>query len=218
MRTIYTIGHSQHKIEHFIELVMKYEIDYIIDVRSVPYSQYASQFNKGILELTLRKYNVNYAFMGEPLGARQKDRSLYSKEGYIDFSKVAKTDKFIKAINNLILGVDKNHKIALMCTEKDPMDCHRNILVAYELYKRGVNINNICEDGTVVTQEEINKQLLGKYFPNRFQRSLPGIEDDHDEATLLEKAYNLRNKEIGYNLNTEKVDDKKDEAIYHRVY
>lgn len=217
MKTLYTIGHSQHSIEQFITLIGKYDIDYIIDVRSIPFSKYASQYNKGVLDLKLKEYNVNYAYMGETLGARQKDHSLYTKEGYIDFAKVAETNTFLKAINNLILGADKNHNIALMCTEKEPIDCHRTILVAYELYKRGIKINHICEDGTITTQEEINIQLLERYFPDRFQISLFGLQNDYDEEILLEKAYSLRNKEIGYNLNNEKV-DVKDETVYHRVY
>ena len=198
MCNIYTIGHSQHSIQHFIGLLKRHSINHVVDVRSVPYSRYAPQHNKESIEKFLNQSDIKYIFMGEALGARQSDRVLYGKEGYLDFSLVAKSEKFTLAINKLILGMDKGHKIALMCAEKEPTDCHRTILISNEFYNRGIIVKHIYEDGTIKTQKEINTQLLDKYFPERSQLSI--FDEQGQETRLLEKVYRLKNKEIGYSI------------------
>ncbi len=126
---LFTIGHSQHEISYFIESLRKYEINYILDVRSTPYSQFAAQYNKNSIKVMLNEVGINYVFMGKYFGARQEDDSLYAKEGYLDFQKTAQSTNFKAGVANVLKGIGAGNRIALMCTEKDPIECHRAILV-----------------------------------------------------------------------------------------
>ena len=105
-----------------------------------------------------------------------------------------------------------------MCTEKDPMDCHRNILVARQLYKQKYYVKNILENGYIESQEHLEQRLLDLYFPNKNQRTIFDLAcAECDNSALIEKAYDLRNKDIGFNKNSEQ-EKLVDEDIYHRVY
>lgn len=196
MNTIFTIGHSQHPIEHFINLLKKNNINYVIDVRSTPYSKYAQEYDRENIENVLKQNNIKYSFMGKHFGARQEDKTLYTKEGYLDFEKVAKTDKFNAALNNVKKGMENNN-IALMCLEKKPIDCHRAILVANAFYKADCNVEHILENGDLESHEQLNLELLDLYFPDRNQIS---FFDNRSADEYLEDAYKLRNKEIGYHI------------------
>lgn len=196
MNTIFTIGHSQHPIEHFIKLLKKNNINYVIDVRSTPYSKYAQEYDRENIENVLKQNNIKYSFMGKHFGARQEDKALYTEEGYLDFEKVVKTDKFNAALNNVKKGMENNN-IALMCLEKKPIDCHRAILVGNAFYKADCNVEHILENGDLENHEQLNLELLDLYFPDRNQIS---FFDNRSADEYLEDAYRLRNKEIGYHI------------------
>lgn len=198
MDNLYTIGHSQHKLQFFVELLRQYGITYVLDVRSTPYSKYAEQFNRNIIEKTFPDYGINYSFMGNHFGARPDDKELYSSEGYLDFKKVADNDKFNRGIDNVISGLHRGHRIALMCTEKDPIDCHRAILVSRAFESREIIANHILSNGKLQTQIELNNRLLERYFPDRNQLTLFNYENEFDSMEYLEAAYRKRNKEVGY--------------------
>ncbi|MEN1761574.1 DUF488 domain-containing protein [Anoxynatronum sibiricum] len=205
MTKLYTIGHSNHKIDEFILLLRKYQINCVIDVRSTPYSRFSPQFSSNEIKSELNKNGIYYIFMGNELGARRKDISLYTKEGYLDFEKTSKNPLFLKGLERVKEGIERGYTIALMCTEKDPLDCHRNILVAREFYKLGYDIHNILANGIVETQKEIEKRLLDEYFPNRDQVTIfELISDRKDMEDLINEAYLLRNKEIGHIRDSEK--------------
>ena len=193
---IYTIGHSNYKIEYFIELLKLHNINCIADVRSVPFSKYVPQFNRNELKKELLKYNITYVFMGKELGARRENINLYTGN-LLDFQKVSKDSLFISGIERILNGLKKKFKITLMCSEKDPIDCHRNILVARELSNKGIKISNIKENGKIETQEQIETRLVNMYFPNHNQINMFSKENEIDN--LINRAYNLRNKEIAYN-------------------
>ncbi len=202
MKKIYTIGHSNHLSNFFLSLLRKHEITCVVDVRSVPFSKYTPQYNKDDLKRFLHENKVYYIFMGEELGARRSDKLLYSSDGNLDFDKVSKTRLFQSGIDRIKSGIEKGYNIAVMCTEKDPIECHRNILVARELYRQNIEINNILENGKIQTQEQIEERLLDLYFPNRMQQTLFdsfGINSDNKE--LIKKAYIYRNRDIAYNIN-----------------
>lgn len=95
-----------------------------------------------------------------------------------------------------MLGTKKGYTFALMCAEVDPIDCHRNIMVAKEFYKRGFDIKNIIKDGRIQTQEDIERRLLDKFFSTRNQLSLFNTEKTED--VLISEAYKMKNEEIGY--------------------
>jgi uncharacterized protein (DUF488 family) len=205
MKEIFTIGHSSHDIEVFLELLKQHRINCIADVRSMPYSQYTPQFNTEGLTRFLKRNGILYIFFGRELGARQDDSSLYTPEGFLDFEKVSKTKIFQTSIERLKIGIDKGFRVALMCSEKDPIDCHRNIMVAREFYKNDYSVNNILYDGNLQSQEIIEKRLLDMYFPDRMQPVLFDLENK-SEADLIIDAYKLRNRDIGYYINGKESD------------
>lgn len=198
MKDIFTIGHSSYNIEKFLALIRLQDIDCIADVRSIPYSKYTPQYNKENLTIFSKNNGILYIFLGKELGARREDNSLYTPEGYLDFEKVSKAEIFQASIERLKSGIEKGFKIALMCSEKDPIDCHRNIMVAREFYKDGYRVCNILEDGSLQSQDIIEKRLLDMYFPDRMQPTLFDAIEKKSEAELIIDAYRLRNKDIGY--------------------
>ncbi len=193
---IYTIGHSQHKIEHFLQLLKMHNINYVIDVRSTPYSKYAQTYDRENITRELKNHNINYAFMGKYFGARQDNKELYTKEGYLDFEKFSESYLFNTGLQNVIKGTE-NNKIALMCLEKKPIDCHRAILVANAFYKAGCEVGHILEDGRLESHEDLNSELLNMYFPDRNQISM-FVHKTEEE--FLKEAYRCRNKDIGYHI------------------
>ena len=200
MGLLYTIGHSQHTFEYFCKLLNSYNINYILDVRSTPYSNYAKIYNSENLRVLLLYKNISYSYMGKYFGARPRNIELYSKEGYLDFEKVAQSDVFIKGMKNVILGLSRGNNIALMCTEKDPIDCHRAILVARAFTINGINVTHILPDGSLQTQKELDKRLLDMYFPDRTHLSFFNFCNIANEEEILKLAYRKRNKKIGYHL------------------
>ena len=196
-KVLLSIGHSQHPVEYFIDLLKSHNVNYVLDVRSAPYSQFAANYNRENIKDILHKNEIGYAYMGDYFGARPVDSSLYSSEGYLDFAKVANSEKFKKGFDNVERGVKQGNRIAFMCTEKDPIECHRAILVTREFYKAGYLIEHIMPDNTIQTQDTINERLLDIYYPNRNQISLFSSENLSIEE-YIDKSYKKQNKKIGY--------------------
>ena len=201
MGHLYTVGHSTFPREHLTDLLKKYEIDYLLDVRSTPFSKYTPQYNSDDLKRYLFNENINYAPMGKYFGARQEN-SAYYPEGFLDFELFRESSVFIQGVENVIKGLE-SHNIALMCTEKNPIDCHRAIMVARGFELQGVDVMHILHDFTTITQERLNQELLDQYFPDRGQISL-FQEQNMTEEEYLAEAYRSRNKEIGYRRGTDK--------------
>ena len=200
MGLLYTIGHSRYEFEYFANLLKKFEINYLLDVRSTPYSKYAETFNREQLENSLASEGITYFFMGKFFGARPDNTDLYSKEGYLDFEKTSRSDLFITGMDNVKLGLKKGNNIVLMCTEKDPIDCHRAIMVARAFSLEGIDVQHILPDGKLQTQQELDRRLLDRYFPDRTQLSLFDYNDPVNDEEIIKSAYRKRNKEIGYHL------------------
>lgn len=195
--TIYTIGHSQHSLDVFLGLLKKYDINYVLDVRSTPYSQFASDYNREMINRYLEMNDIRYSFMGKYFGARQEDSTLYAPEGYLDFKKVRQSDLFKRSFENVMQGIKSGYHISLMCTEKDPIDCHRTIMVAKAFHENDVTVKHIMPDGNLQTQKDIENRLLQMYFPDRMQISLFDENNKSDEE-YIELAYVQQNKKIGY--------------------
>jgi uncharacterized protein (DUF488 family) len=120
----YTIGHSHHSVEAFINILQRSDIDCIVDVRSVPYSQYAPQFDRSTLKTELIDHNIYYIYMGDKLGGRYEEDYLLFPDGTVNYSRVRQTRHFQKGIKRLVEGVRSGYRISLVCTEKNPLDCH----------------------------------------------------------------------------------------------
>ncbi len=144
---VYTVGHSSHDIDFFIELLRGAGVTAIADVRSKPYSQFTPQFNQADLKLALKDAGIAYSFLGEELGARPKDRACY--RGLIAaYDLICSRPLFQAGLDRVMLGAQR-FSIALMCMEKDPIDCHRCILVGRNLALRGVTMRHVLADGSV---------------------------------------------------------------------
>lgn len=203
---IYTIGYSGFSIKDFMDTLKQRGIQLIVDVRSSPYSLRYTDFNKEKLQVRLSQSNVYYRNYAEEFGARQKDRALYTREGYLDFSLHYKTMGFQNGVNKLIKTIEKGYIFALMCAEKDPINCHRAIMVSRYFSKLGYMVTHIEPNGVEETQEDLDFRLLEKFFPDRNQLSLFAESFkpvDHD--ALVEEAYKMQNAVIGYRLEDDET-------------
>lgn len=204
MGQLYTIGHSNFPEEHLFELLKSFNIDYVLDVRSTPYSRYTPQYNSDVLKERLKDQGIVYAPMGKYFGARQPDVKYYP-DNYLDFELFRESDLFKKGRDSVLKGLD-DYNIALMCTEKNPADCHRTIMVARGFELIGVDVKHILHDNTFVPQSRVNKQLLDMYFPDRGQLSIFDEENKSEEEYIIE-SYRKRNKEIGYRIGSDSEGD-----------
>ena len=156
---IFTIGHSNHSLEAFLTLLAQHEVNAVGDVRSAPYSRFCPQFNREVLTATLKAGNIRYSYLGRELGGRSDDPACYAG-GRINYDLVARTEVFREGIARVVGGAAR-YRIALMCAEKEPLDCHRTLLVARELVTRGVDVAHILAGGELEPHERTMDRLLG---------------------------------------------------------
>src|ERR1700752_993725 len=128
-RSLYTIGHGNRKPEDFLSLLKNYSIEYLIDVRSQPYSKFNPQFNQHDLKFFLQHHNIKYVFIGDSIGGRPKDTSCYDNEGKVDYEKVKIKDFFLQGIDRLKTAYNKGVNVVLMCSESKPCECHKSKLI-----------------------------------------------------------------------------------------
>ncbi len=164
---VLTIGHSNHPLETFINLLLRHGIDEIVDVRSAPYSRYTPQFNHDALQHALDDIGIAYAYLGGELGGRPADRSCYDSDGRVRYDRVAETIQFDDGIRTVIRAADER-RVALLCTEKEPLECHRTLLVARAIDERGVAVAHILADGDLESHSDAMARLVGvhKLPPN----------------------------------------------------
>jgi uncharacterized protein (DUF488 family) len=186
---VYTIGHSTHSIETFVELLKKHDISAISDVRSRPYSRMNPQFNREELKSALKDAHIKYVFLGKELGARSEDKSCY-RNGQVQYDLLAKTDLFKRGIERVIEG-GSQYRIALMCAEKEPLDCHRTILVARALCELGVKISHILGNGEVEDHTHAIERLIGRF-------RMPEADMFREHNAVIADAYTRRGNEIAY--------------------
>ena len=152
-KRVYTIGHSSHTSEQFVELLRRHGIRRIVDVRSAPYSKYTPQFNKGELENALRAAGVEYDYRGRELGGKPAEDTLHTLGGSPDYEKIASQPEFRRGLRSVIERF-ADGDTALMCSEGDPMACHREKLLAAALRAEGVDVLHILPDGSIRRQEQ----------------------------------------------------------------
>lgn len=157
-RPVLTIGHSTHPIAEFLVMLAKSKVTAIADVRSSPHSRFNPQYNRESLKRALTDAGICYVFLGKELGARSNDSSVY-QNGKVQYHELARAPLFQQGIARVIEGA-KTHGVALMCAEKEPLDCHRTILVARELAGRGIDIQHILADGSLESHEHAMCRLM----------------------------------------------------------
>ncbi len=193
MKELFTIGHSNHSLDHFLELLLAYQVSAIVDVRSSPYGKYTPHFNKDLLESALRDADIDYVFLGRELGAHRSEDGCYI-DGQAKYDRIAQLPTFRRGLERVLQGVE-NYRVALMCSESDPISCHRTILVCRELKRicPDLKITHILGDGTGERQEMSEKRLMNLH---KLQPELFG--DLTSMSGLIEKAYDLQAEKIAY--------------------
>lgn len=186
---IYTIGHSTHSTEYLIRLLKHHVITALCDVRSKPYSRMNPQFNREELKGSLKDAQIMYVFLGKELGARSDDRSCY-RNGQVQYDLLAKTALFKKGIERVMEGASQ-YRIALMCAEKEPLDCHRTILVARALAEKGFPILHILSDGSLEEHEHAIGRLIERL-------KVPGEDMFRQHEAVIADAYARQGNEIAY--------------------
>lgn len=186
---VFTIGHSNHSIEKLVELLAMHAITAVGDVRSSPYSRYNPQFNRETLCAALKSARIAYVFLGRELGARPEDRSCYLN-GKVDYDGLASTELFERGLQRVAKG-SKQHTIALLCAEKDPLTCHRCILVSRHLVSRRMSVQHILEDGRLEDHCDSLSRLLREL-------NLAGGDLFRSHEQLILDAYKRRGQEIAY--------------------
>lgn len=182
-----------------------FSIDLVIDVRSVPASSYNPQYNKDPLKSKLEKQQITYLHCGSEFGARHSDPDLLDPEGRVDFELVRKTDLFKKGMLILMDKVRQGFSVALMCSEADPMECHRFSMIAIALQNAGLDVQHILRDKRLKSNTQLENQLLKKYakkipHPDLFQPDIT-LEDQ------LAAAYRLHNHEVAYSPQKKTTDE-----------
>jgi uncharacterized protein (DUF488 family) len=158
---IYTIGHSNGTVERLADLLNQHNIGAVADVRSRPYSRFNPQFNRENLARVLGAAGIEYVFLGEELGARSTDPSCY-RNGRAQYSLIAKTRQFEQGIERLAAKM-ANCQVSLLCAEKEPLVCHRSILIGRYLCEKKFDVQHILEDGSLEDQEALLLRLLAEH-------------------------------------------------------
>jgi uncharacterized protein (DUF488 family) len=174
--TLWTIGHSNHPLEVLLALLGQHRVEVVADVRSSPYSAYASQFNREALRPPLQKRAIQYLFLGDLLGGRTEDERFYDDEGHMLYDQMAQSPGFKQGIRRLLDGVAK-FRVAILCGEEDPTDCHRRRLVGRVMQQHGVRLMHIRGDGRVQSEEQVAAEETFRKTKgqlNLFQTEEPG--------------------------------------------
>ena len=186
---LFSIGHSNIAAEHFLALLRDVGVDTIADVRSTPFSRRFPWFSGKNLAATLTQHDMTYLAYGDTLGGRPRDTALY-RDGVADYEAMARQPDFQIGLDRLLADAARA-RVCLMCAEREPLDCHRCLLVARSLAERGLTIGHILHDGTVEPHTATEQRLL----------ALTGATDDlfvtgQDER--LAAAYRHRARAVAY--------------------
>lgn len=200
---LYTIGHSNHSQESFLQLLQLFHVDCVVDVRSLPVSNYNPQFNKDALDFFLQGNGIAYVFLGHEFGARRLD--CLDEKGQVDFEKAVDTALFQQGVSRISQILNDYHHVTLMCSEANPLVCHRFALVARYFNAHGIKVSHILSNGTTVSHEFLEQEMVTQYLKAK-KRLLPEVDelfDSYTAAQQLVDAYRLKNKDIGYKVEHE---------------
>ena len=178
---IYTIGHSNHSWERFIDLLVEGRIEVLVDVRSSPYSRYAPHFNANMLQEPLRGAGIKFLYLGNMLGGRPEGEDFYDDEGHVYYDRIEKSPHFQEGINRLLKGI-QGQRVALLCGEEDPTYCHRRQLIGRVLRKQGIRVIHLRGDGRLQSEEELTtEEIINKH---KGQMSLFGLHEAEEWKSI----------------------------------
>jgi uncharacterized protein (DUF488 family) len=162
MSNIYSIGHGSRPIEELIVLLATYQIAYLVDVRTFPVSKYNPQYNQAALQQSIHEAGLQYVYMGDLLGGRPADPSCRNEKGKLLFDIVKNKPFFQKGIERLQMAHQKNIRLAIMCAETKPQDCHRTKWIGEALREKEIPLQHITEKGLLKTQEQVMLAIVNK--------------------------------------------------------
>ena len=192
-RVLFTIGHSTRELNDFIFLLQENEVEVVADVRSSPYSRHMPHFNRENLKAALKQVDIQYVFLGEELGARRDEAECYV-DGVAKYELIAQTNLYREGIRRIQNGVTQ-YRVALMCAEKDPLTCHRTVLIAKSL-KQEFDIQHIVSGTEMISQARLEERMLVQWNMTR-------ADFFHDETAQLEEAYRRQGESIAYSIPQE---------------
>lgn len=188
---VFTVGHSNHSWEEFVKLLLRQRIEEVVDVRSSPYSRYVAHFNHNELRQALEDVVIGYTFLGGELGGRPADRSCYDADGQVLYDRVAETDAFDDGLRQVMRRAD-DCRLVLLCTEKEPLECHRTLLVSQALAGRGVAVDHILSNGNIESHADAMARLVGLF------KLPPNGDMFRSKADTINEALALQAKRFAY--------------------
>lgn len=188
---IFSIGHSNHSIDKFLNLLESSQINMVVDVRSAPFSRMFPQFNQETLKKSLSDNSIGYLFLGDQIGGRSNDPDDYL-DGQVLYKALANKEAFKTGMERLKEGSAK-YRIALMCSEKEPLDCHRTLLVSQALASSDIVVGHIHADGTVEVHGDALVRLLSLH-------NLSSPDLFSDDTGRVQEALTLQEKKIAYQI------------------
>ena len=153
---VFTVGHSNVSQEVFLALLKSHDIEVLVDVRSAPYSKYVPHFNGDTLKQAVADAGIKYLYLGRELGGRPREQRFYDADGHVRYDRIAESPEFREGIERLLRGI-REHRVALMCNEEDPHECHRRLLVGRVLTGRGVAVLHIRGGGHIQAEAELSE-------------------------------------------------------------
>lgn len=158
--TLHTIGYGARTLDELVAALKAHEIEFLLDVRSSPYSKFKPEFTKEALEAALKARGIRYVFVGDTLGGQPRDPDCYT-DGKVDYEKVRQQPFFRAGIERLRKAHEQHVRAALMCSEGRPEQCHRSKLIGEALAAAGIPVMHIDEDGHPLTQSQVMDRLTG---------------------------------------------------------
>ena len=179
-------------------MLRRYNVNCVVDVRSVPASKYTPQFNMEELRRFLKYNDVQYLHFGKEFGARRTD--CINEEGQVDFEDAVKTTAFLSGVERIKNGIEKGYRIALMCSEANPLECHRFSLVARYFFENGWDVQHILKDAELASHEMLEQQMIQEFLHSRKYRvsEVDELFGTYTKEDQRQDAYRQKNREIGY--------------------
>jgi len=158
---LFTIGHSNQALDHFLGLLQQHGIEAVADARSVPWSRHVPHFNAKALGAALAEYAIEYVPFGPDLGGRPEGDQFYDEQGHVLYGRLAASPAFQEGLDR-VLAAAQTSRIALLCSEEDPARCHRHLLIGRVLRQRGVPVSHIRRDGRIETEVDLATSETGE--------------------------------------------------------
>jgi len=199
-----SVGHSNHELARFLDLLRGVGASAIADVRSSPYSRRLPQYNRRELETALQQSGIAYVYLGDLLGGRPHSRDLYDDQGRADYERIRATAAFQQGLDRLLRGQEQ-FTVTMLCGEEDPLDCHRGLMITPALAERGIRPGHLRKDGSVETTEAMEVRLLAetRVGAGMLDGLFTSLVSEEERRQLLAEAYRVMAQRKAFRLSAE---------------